>query len=64
MERSLAEELRQTLNTHTAEGGSNTPDFILAEYLLDCLAAFDRATLARDQWWGADSVQIRTGDGL
>lgn len=43
-------ELQSLLNQHCAENGSDTPDFILAAYLLDCLAAFDRATRTRDEW--------------
>lgn len=39
------------INAHNAESGSNTPDFILAEYLTDCLDAFDRAVTARQKWY-------------
>jgi hypothetical protein len=44
--------IEQELNRASAENGSNTPDFVLAEYLTDCLAAFDKATKARDAWYG------------
>jgi hypothetical protein len=40
------------LNQHSMEKGSNTPDFILAEYLNGCLAIFDVATARRDAWYG------------
>lgn len=40
------------LNRHSAENGSNTPDFILGQYLVDCLKAFDKATNAREKWYG------------
>ncbi len=40
-------DLASLLNQHSKEQGSNTPDFILAQYLVDCLEAFDRATLDR-----------------
>lgn len=40
-------ELGQLINRHSRENGSNTPDFILAQYLTDSLAAFDRAVNAR-----------------
>ena len=46
----LTEELRATLNRHCVENGSNTPDFILAEYLLGCLSAFETAVNARENW--------------
>lgn len=40
------------INCHSAENGSNTPDFILAEYLIGCLEAYDKATLRRENWYG------------
>ena len=39
------------INTHCMENGSNTPDFVLAEYLLSCLRAFDLATLQRSMFY-------------
>ena len=35
------------LNAENRESGSNTPDFILAEYLDTCLRAFDEAVNRR-----------------
>lgn len=43
-------ELRDLINYYSQENGSNTPDFILAEYLDDCLKAFDKATERRSAW--------------
>jgi len=43
-------ELEQLINRFSKENGSNTPDFILAEYLEDCLAAYDKAVTTRDEW--------------
>lgn len=40
------------LNRRSAENESNTPDFILAEYLIGCLKVFDNATKRRDKWYG------------
>jgi hypothetical protein len=31
---------------------SRTPDFILAEYIGGCLAAWNRATAERERWYG------------
>lgn len=53
--KTLKEELTELLNRHSAERGCNTPDYILAEYVLRCLEAFDGATKARDKWYGLDS---------
>lgn len=44
--------LEQLLNIYSKENGSNTPDFILAEYMNDCLTAFDRTVIARAKWYG------------
>ncbi len=46
-ERAFRRELAEVLNRHSAENGSNTPDFILASYLTACLDAFDVAHEAR-----------------
>ena len=45
-------ELTALINKHCCEAESNTPDFILAQYLEDCLKAFDAAVEARSQWYG------------
>ena len=47
----LRDELAALLNGHSAENGSDTPDFILADYMLNCLSAFDVAVTARTQWY-------------
>lgn len=48
-------ELRGILNKYNAENRSNTPDFVLAEFLLSCLDAFDKAVNARAMWRGEES---------
>jgi hypothetical protein len=48
----LQKEIATSINRVSAENGSNTPDFILAEFLTDCLAAWDKASLARERWYG------------
>ena len=49
----LIEELRSVLNRRSAENRSNTPDWILAEYMMDSLRAFEKATLTREAWYNA-----------
>jgi len=44
-------ELEELINRCSLENGSDTPDFILADYLNTCLSAFDSAVRARDQWY-------------
>lgn len=45
-------DLQTVINRYSRENGSNTPDFILADYLAGCLAAYDAALTARDKWFG------------
>lgn len=47
----LHEDLAAVLNRHGAEAGSDTPDFILAEFLDRCLRAYDAAVTARSGWY-------------
>ncbi len=48
----LEQEITLVLNANSAENGSNTPDHILAHYMLTCLAAFNIAVQRRDEWYG------------
>lgn len=45
-------ELKSLLNRLSCENGSNTPDFLLAEYLHRCLEAFDSVVSSRERWYG------------
>ena len=47
-------ELEVLINKHSIENESNTPDWLLAQYLLNCLAAFTTATQQRENWYGRD----------
>jgi len=44
------------INKHCGENASNTPDFILAAYLNDCLTAFNRASVWRGKWHSSEGV--------
>lgn len=48
---SFREELTELLNRHSKENESNTPDYILAEYLMSCLDAFEDAVITRNKWF-------------
>lgn len=48
----LEQAIRAVLNSHSAENASDTPDFILAEYLTGCLDAFNQAVRVREKWYG------------
>ena len=47
----LERDLAAVINSHSVENESNTPDWILAQYLMDCLKTFKTATLARESWY-------------
>ena len=52
MAKNLRQDIEEAINKHCGENGSDTPDFILAEYLVACLDAFDTATEQREKWYG------------
>ena len=45
-------ELRGLINRYSKENGSNTPDFLLAEYLIRCLENWDISIKQRECWYG------------
>lgn len=51
MENNFENELKSLINRFSKENDSNTPDFILAEYLLDCLENFNRTMQKRENWY-------------
>lgn len=53
-------DVQTAINRASRENGSDTPDFILADYLGDCLKAWDRAVQAREKWYGREIRSIAT----
>lgn len=51
----LEQEICVALNRNSAENASNTPDYILSQYLMACLAAWNQATQQRETWYGRDA---------
>lgn len=45
------QKLQSLINTYSIENQSNTPDFILVQYIRNCLDAFASATRQRDTWF-------------
>lgn len=45
------EELKALINRYSKENESNTPDFILAQYLSDCLKAYEKVIKKRNEWY-------------
>ncbi len=52
MTKIFEDEIAAVINKHSQENLSNTPDFILACYLMDCMNAFDTAVNRREEWYG------------
>jgi hypothetical protein len=48
----FVEELQNLLNRHSIENESDTPDWILAEYIRKTLEAWNDSVLQRDKWYG------------
>lgn len=44
-------ELQKLINKHGRESGSDTPDFVLANYLIGCLEVFNQSVKDRDKYF-------------
>jgi hypothetical protein len=51
---SFSKELQSLLNRYSKENNSNTPDFVLAGYIENCLTAWNVATQQRESFYGRD----------
>lgn len=47
----FVDDLRFAINKNSMEAGSDTPDFILAEYLADCLDQFNKVMKTRTNYY-------------
>lgn len=57
--RNIAEfkkQLEGIINSNSMENTSNTPDFILAKYLYNCLQSYEIAVQDRDKWYGIQPI--------
>ena len=45
-------DLKLLINSYSLENNSNTPDFILAKYLVQCLFNFNITSNDRETWYG------------
>jgi len=48
-------ELENIINKYSKENESNTPDFILGQYLQGCLKVFNTTVQQRETWYGRDA---------
>ena len=51
-ESKLEKDLAGLINSECRENDSNTPDFLLAEFMMKCLDAFELANNKREVWFG------------
>lgn len=58
MQSDFRKDIENTINRYSKENGSNTPDFIVAQYLVDCLGAYDKAVTAREKWYGREPKPV------
>lgn len=54
---SFKEELEQLINKHSLENESDTPDYVLAEYIQDCLNSFNKAVNRREMYYGRNNLR-------
>lgn len=50
-EENLEKDLMRLINMYSLENESNTPDFILAGYLINCLDVFNKTINRRSKWY-------------
>ena len=48
--------LESLINEFSLENESDTPDFLLSEYLVRCLSVFDEMLNKRETWYGRKSI--------
>lgn len=51
-ENKLEKELTILLNSNSQDNESDTPDFLLAQYLMRCLENWNKTIARREDWYG------------
>lgn len=54
-------DLSVVLNKHSMDAGANTPDYVLARYLIRCLDNFREVNDERENWFG---TPLRVSDAI
>jgi hypothetical protein len=57
-------ELTDLINKYNIENGSNTPDYVLAEFIDNMLMAFDIAVNNREKTYGRNGVKDKYSVGF
>uniref|UniRef100_A0A6H1ZNC8 Uncharacterized protein n=1 Tax=viral metagenome TaxID=1070528 RepID=A0A6H1ZNC8_9ZZZZ len=60
----LEKQLSDLINCESRENDSNTPDFILSEFMVSCLDAFELASNKREVWFGVELDILNDWKGL
>jgi hypothetical protein len=55
-------ELQEVINRHSKESGSNTPDYVLADYLIGCLNTFNDSVNAMEKHYGREKAPEWTAE--
>lgn len=56
-------DIEHVINCYSKDNEANTPDFILAQFLASCLAAYTTATRANEMWHGRGDQLLSTPPG-
>ena len=59
----LKKEIETLINKYSRENISDTPDFVLAQFLLDSLKAYEQATQQREAWYGNPRTIMEKNNG-
>jgi hypothetical protein len=61
---SFSKGLQNLVNRYSKENNSNTPDFVLAGYIENCLTAFNVAIQQREAFYGRDPRPLQPTTAL
>jgi hypothetical protein len=56
------QDLTAVLNRYSQENASDTPDFILASFLIGCLEQWNRCVGRRERWYGREAPVVVGGE--
>lgn len=56
--KNFEKELSQLINKHSIENKSDTPDFMIAKYLVGCLKAFSNIVMKRDKFYNGQIEEV------
>ncbi len=63
-ETNLEKEIAGLINSECRENDSNTPDYLLAGFMMRCLCAFELASNKREVWFGVHLDILNDWEGL